>query len=273
MNGETDGNEQLGQPLSYHERFFFDVNGYVVRHNVLSPRQIHALNARIDDQRLSPPGDDIMSQRFAGMLEWGEEFLALLDHPEALAILRDLIEETIRLDHVYGIHMDKGHEGLGIHGGGTPFDPSQYYLHRGGRMHNGLVAVMWGLSESNTGDGGFCCIPGSHKAFEPVPSDVATYQAHRDWVTEVPLPPGSMLVFTEALAHGTLPWMGEQTRRAIVYKYAPGHMAWAPGPNWREDAYGPMPGLGAITPEIAARLGGRRRALLHPPYIPHHPSV
>jgi ectoine hydroxylase-related dioxygenase (phytanoyl-CoA dioxygenase family) len=253
--------------LSLHERYFFDVNGYVVRHDVLSNLEVRVLNAVVESKRLAPPGEDIMSQRFAGLLDWDDPFDLLLDHPSAMGVLRDVIGDRIRLDHAYGIHMRPNTSGLGLHGGATPWDPAQSYVVRNGAIYNGLVGVMWGLSASEPGDGGFCCIPGSHKAAFPCPSDIATFGVHREWVTEVPLPLGTMLVFTEALTHGTFPWRGETDRRSVVYKYAPSHVAWAAGPGWDEGVHGQNPSLGSPTTADAARRAGRRRALLLPPAI------
>ena len=259
--------------FSDEERFFFDVNGYLVREGVLSTGEVDVVNSLIDAQRLPPPAEDLMTQRFSGMLEWGDPFLDLLDHPAVMTVLPSLVGDTMRLDHVYGIFMRAGTSGLTLHGGATPWDPSQYYVWRDGAAHNGLVGVMWGLSDSGPGDGGFCCIPGSHKANLEVPESVASYGAHRDWLKEVPLPKGSMLVFTEALCHGTLPWQGRAERRTVVYKYAPGHLAWNPPLGWPHDVFGSMRGLGTPSLEFAATLGGRRRRLLAPPSVAYRPSV
>ena len=255
------------------ERYFFDVNGYVVRHNVISPQLVSVLNGHIDRQRLPPPQADLGSQRFVGLLDYGPEFADLLDHDDVLGVLRALVGPSPRIDHVYGIWMRQGQTGLGLHGGGTPFDPSQFYLWRDGEMINGLVGVMWGLSANAPGDGGFVCIPGSHKANLQVPHEVATYQAHTDWLCEVPLPPGSMLVFTEALVHGTQPWTASYERRAAVFKYAPGHLAWGPPMSWDDRIHGAKPGGDPVTAKTAARFTSRQRRLLIPPSMLGHPEV
>ena len=38
---------------------------------------------------------------------------------------------------------------------------------------------------------------------------------------------GDMLIFTEALVHGTTTWTSDQRRRSLLYKYSPGYSAWA----------------------------------------------
>jgi ectoine hydroxylase-related dioxygenase (phytanoyl-CoA dioxygenase family) len=149
--------------------------------------------------------------------------------------------------------MAPGTSGLGLHGGGTPFDPSQYYVHRGGRMYNGLTTVTWSLVDSAPGQGGFGCIPGSHKADEQLPPEIPA-----DWVREVPLGAGSVLIFTEALTHCTIPWTAPHERRAVLFKYAPGHLAWG---QWKEP------------PRALWRsLSGQQKHLFQPPAVsPHDP--
>ena len=118
-----------------------------------------------------------------------------------LEIVRETCGPNVRLDHAYGIVMSPGTSGLGLHGGGTPFDPPQYYLVEGGRIRTGLVAAQWALVDHPPGAGGFVCIPGSHKAGFALP---ATFD--RDLAIQVPLAAGDVVVFSEALTHGTLPW-------------------------------------------------------------------
>ena len=123
------------------ERFRFDLQGFVVRRGVLSGAQVAALNAAVDLLRLPPPGADIPSQRFRDHLHVARVFRDLIDHPAVLEIVRETCGPHVRLDHAYGIRMAKGTAGLGLHGGGTPFDPAQHYRSDGGRIHTGLVAV------------------------------------------------------------------------------------------------------------------------------------
>jgi ectoine hydroxylase-related dioxygenase (phytanoyl-CoA dioxygenase family) len=47
------------------------------------------------------------------------------------------------------------------------------------------------------------------------------------YVTQPPVEAGDALIFTEALIHGTMPWSADHERRALLYKYSPGHSAWS----------------------------------------------
>jgi hypothetical protein len=246
----------VAEGLTAHERYFFDVNGYLVIDGVLPREEARRLNDVITARRLPPPGDSLASQRFdAGFLLWDQGFRDFLDHPLVLPRLRDLLGDFLRVDHAYGIVMAPGSSGLGLHGGGTPWDPSQYYVHRGGRMYNGLTTVTWSLVDSDSGSGGFGCIPGSHRAAEPLPDGVPA-----DWVREIPLAAGSVLIFTEALTHCTLPWEASGERRSVLFKYAPGHLAWGQHTD-------PPPRLRRV-------LTDAQRRLFQPPAVaPHDPVV
>jgi hypothetical protein len=240
--------------LTPEARYFFDVNGYLVIDGVLPRREAQRLNELVTAQRLPAPAGSITSQRFdAGFLRWDPGFRALLDHRVVLPRLRDLLGDFLRLDHAYGIVMAPGTSGLGLHGGGTPWDPSQYYVHRGGRMHNGVTTVTWSLVDAEPGHGGFGCIPGSHKAAEPLPGRVPA-----EWVREIPMAAGSLLIFTEALTHTTLPWAAPYDRRALLFKYSPGHLAWG-----RHEA---------APADLWPLLNGTQRRLFQPPAVaPHDP--
>ena len=235
-------------PMTDHERYHFDVYGYIVRRAVLSPNEVQALNVAVDLLSLPEPGEQIMSQRFSRHLLSARCFRDLIDHEAVFEPTLEMRGEYVRLDHAYGIVMNPGQSGLGLHGGGTPHDPAQYYEVRAGRMYNGLVGAQWALVDHRAGDGGFGCIPGSHRANFRLPSPVPA-----DWIVEVPLGAGDVVLFTEALTHCTIPWRGASTRRTLLYKYAPGHLAW--GKNYGADL-AELVGSGLLTERQRVLMDG-----------------
>ena len=242
--------------LSALDRYAFDCRGWLLFADVLDPATVAHLRQAIADQDLPVPGDSVWDQRFGEhgeLLRWGPAFRELVDHPLVLDALGQLIGPTARLDHSYGIMMRPGTSGLGLHGPQQPFDPSQFYVHRGGRMWNGMIAFSWALTDADPGDGGFGCIPGSHRAEEPVP------EGAEGLVVEVPQPAGSLLVFTEALFHCTVPWQGRHVRYCLLYKYCPGSSAWARRPP--------------VSPDVVPLLTDRQRALVEPPSVEGHPPL
>jgi hypothetical protein len=236
--------------LSPLDRYTFDVRGYLLFERVLSRAAIATLRAAIDARGLPPPDETIERQRFGhdgDLFVWDRAFVDLIDQPVVLAVLADLIGPYVRLDHAYGIAMRPGTSGLGLHGPAEPFDASQYYLHRMGAMRSGLLTLSWSLTDGGAGDGGFGCIPGSHRASEPLPAGAESL------VVEVPQPAGSLLVFTEALMHCTVPWRGGDTRWALLYKYAPGATAWGPTP--------------AAPADVVATMSARQQRFFQPPSV------
>jgi ectoine hydroxylase-related dioxygenase (phytanoyl-CoA dioxygenase family) len=113
-----------------------------------------------------------------------------------------------------------------------------------------LVAVQWALVDHNPGRGGFLCVPGSHKANFPRPAEVAAGMA-----VEVPMKAGDVVIFTEALTHGTSTWQGPRQRRTLLYKYSPGNSAWS-HEVWPA--------------ELLNSCTSRQRLLLQPPSVGNH---
>ncbi|MGE0877428.1 MAG: phytanoyl-CoA dioxygenase family protein [Acidimicrobiia bacterium] len=242
--------------LTAYERYFFDLNGYIVRTGILGATEVAALRSAVGRLKVPAPGPSIQSQRFAGFLEHSSEFRQLLDHEAVIDVVQELCGPHVRLDHAYGIVMAQGTSGLDLHGNAVPFDPCQYYLVRGNSIACGLVAAQWALSDAMPGDGGFCCIPGSHKAAFPRPTDL---DMDDPMVQEIPLAAGSVVIFSEALCHGTLPWRAVHDRLTLLYKYSPGNSSWGNEPR--------------LSPALAAHLTERQRRLLEHPYVGgRHPT-
>src|SRR5262245_19335384 len=240
-------------PMTEAERFRFDLQGYLVRRSVLSPGDVAALNAAVDVLGLPRPGPELGSQRFTDFLPVARRFRDLIDHPAVLEIVRETCGPNVRLDHAYGIAMIRGTAGLGLHGGGTPFDPAQHYRADGGRIRTGLIAAQWALVDHPPDGGGFMCVPGSHKSAFQLPP---TFD--RELVVQVPMAAGDVLVFTEALTHGTLPWRGDDERRTLLFKYSPGNSAYS-HVKWPA--------------ELVDACTDRQRLLLQPPSVGGHRPV
>ena len=102
-----------------------------------------------------------------------------------------------------------------------------------GRIRCGLVVVHYALCDVGPADGGFCALPGSHKSSFGCPDSFKPLTDPGPPIASVPLRAGSAVLFTEALTHGTLPWTAEHERRALFYRYTPGHMAFVG--RYRED--------------------------------------
>lgn len=215
-------------PVSDEEKFIFDLEGYIVIKNVLSKNEVDELNA-IADQKMAAKPDDNGYRNVGKPSSWGLPFQNLLDHPRILPYLLEFIGLKVRIDHDYCIFMLKGASRGRLHGGDNGGEGDHWYKYRDGVIRTGLTVVTFFTTPAHTGDGGFCCIPGTHKTnfLRSIPQDVRNFERHPHYVVQPEVEAGDALIFTEALVHGTMPWTADHERRAFLYKYSPGHSAWA----------------------------------------------
>jgi len=256
------------------QKYLFDLQGFLVVEGVLSKAEVAAANEaierhadgiveRVGEASLSSDSKTMQGETgrgdLGGLLSWEQPwcdpFRAMLAHPQITPYLNQLLGKGWRLDHNAGlISMRKGAEGHLLHGSSGPaFDRHQYYIFKDGQMHNGLTVVAWQLADVNPGDGGLALIPGSHKGNYACPQPVRKWEAHQDVVKQVTCKAGDVVIFTEAVTHGTIPWSADHDRRSVLFRMSPGNLAYAKGYNpWPESM------LEGLTPQ--------QRAVLEPPY-------
>jgi ectoine hydroxylase-related dioxygenase (phytanoyl-CoA dioxygenase family) len=228
------------------EKYLFDVQGYLLVKNVLDADHLSRLNKAIDERQAA--GEPIRD-----FFMWEEPaFRELINHPVLKPYLTTMLGKHYRLDHEYAIIHNRGDKQLHLHGGNTPYDPGQYYHVQNKYIFSGLTVFSFALSSIGPEDGGFCCIPGSHKASFRLPAEFKHYEEIGPTV-HVAQQPGDVLIFTEALTHGTFAWQAEHQRRSVLLKYSPLMIAWAKYNR---------------SPELLALLDDEQRAILEPPYHP-----
>ena len=241
--------------MNGEEKFIFDLEGYLVVKNALSEEEVAALND-VSDEKF-PYGDKTATGEWT-LLRWGQLFKKLIDHGNILPYLLELLGPRVRLDHDYCIFMNQGERRGGLHGG---FGGDHWYRYRNGEMRNGLTVVTYFLTDAPAGAGGFACVPGSHKSyFSPgdIPDEVRSFERAAHYVTQPAVEAGDALIFTEALIHGTMEWRADHERRALLYKYSPGHSSWAL--NWYD-----LDQVGELTEQ--------QKRILAPPSVQDHQAV
>lgn len=216
------------QNVSDEEKFIFDLEGYLVIKNVLSKEEVAELNA-IADQKMAKKADAEGYRNVGKPSAWGLAFQKLMDHPRILPYLLAFLGPKVRIDHDYCIFMQKGASRGRLHGGDNGQEGDHWYKYRDGVIRTGLTVVTFFTSPAHAGDGGFCCIPGTHKTnfLNSIPQDVRSFERRPHYVVQPEVEAGDALMFTEALVHGTMPWTADHERRAFLYKYSPGHSAWS----------------------------------------------
>jgi hypothetical protein len=215
--------------MNDNEKYLYDLQGYITVPNALSADQLLRLNQAVDEHIEAECPPDMWTHRFFDTIDWGGALLELIDNPVVMPYLDGTIgNDKYRLDHVYldVIRAGKGPIGTRLHGGATPFRASQYSRFVDGRMWNGLSVVGYNLHDVGPMDGGFGAVPGSHKSNYPFPEDWKEMEELNPIVNRVTGPAGTAVVFTEALAHGTLPWIADHERRTLFFKYSPHSISW-----------------------------------------------
>ena len=114
----------------------------------------------------------------------------------------------------------KGSSGHFLHANGTPARPTNHYRQQNGRVYAEYLNVTWQLRDVNRGDGGFVCVPGSHKAAYPLPECVKSCDDEMGLVRHIEMQAGDVLLFlASAQTHGAYPWQAERNRRMIFFQY------------------------------------------------------
>ncbi len=109
--------------MDEYEKYFFDLNGYLVIENALTSKELSKLNETIDqnadrinirsaEQTLAKGSTALVGKHgrgdLGGMLTWPrpwcEPFRALLDHASVVPHLLEILRDGFRLDH-----RDRGH--------------------------------------------------------------------------------------------------------------------------------------------------------------------
>ena len=217
------------------QQYLFDLQGYLVLKDVLSPEEVSAFNQQLDEQEVPAAGQTIRfgsAPEGSGFLDWGRSFCDLLDHPRIMPILRFRLGDSFRLDRIYGMCMHEGmprgqlHSDYGASCPTAGSQPGEYYPFRANQIYDGFIVVAWSLADAGPGLGGFCCVPGSHKSNYKLPQPIADAPEGTSCVVIPRAPAGSVILFTEALTHGTAAWHAKHERRSLLYKYCVSHMAW-----------------------------------------------
>jgi ectoine hydroxylase-related dioxygenase (phytanoyl-CoA dioxygenase family) len=253
--------------------FLFDLNGFLVLKNALSPELLENLNAEFDQF----PKDLAHGDWYKGAqrrdynqhtglelhqcVEIGPAFEELIDHPSWINLVRHFCGEE--QSYVEGLFIDECIASVRSSGGHHPVHSGGYrgaargrYLYEHGVFRCGQVNIIPALTDIGPGDGPTMVIPGSHKSNFPHPqADEYRYDGAKpmDTITgavPVYLAKGDALLFVDGLMHGGSARTNPGERRIVIYRY---------GPVWGASRFGYQ-----FSPELLARLTPARRKILEP---------
>jgi Phytanoyl-CoA dioxygenase (PhyH) len=248
--------------INDRERYLFDTRGFLVLPGVLSVEEVANFNAHLD--RLAPESIADANARdrvLSWLFDVDPDFALLMDHEAIAPYLRCFVDDKVRIDGAYALVKLPG-EGVELHAG--PQSPREgtgwYHVHHG-EITSGLTGIEWALTDVPAGTGGFRCIPGSHKANFTVPLDLL-----EDDVEDIAVRAGDVIIFTEALTHGSR-WLGTSSRRVLIYKYCPGSVTWL-SDVWDDSsraALTPRQRQMTLPPFVFDAKGGNKRQAVWPP--------
>ena len=154
-----------------------------------------------------------------------------------------------------GQTMGQMHADYGASAKNVVVKPGERFHFAPNGIYEGFVVAAWNLADAGPAYGGFWCIPGSHKSNFKLPHQI--HEAPEKWPCVVipEIPTGSVVLFSEAMMHGTAPWRGDHERRTLLYKYCVSYMAWSHA-------------LVLTPPDV--KLSARQQALLTEPADPHN---
>jgi hypothetical protein len=263
--------------------YLFDVHGYLVLKDGVDPGDINELNTWADahQNHMDGPrrqGTDTEGA-WIGHVEThtysGADGINFQNIIEAGGVFERLIDYPSWIDHIHRfVHVERNglsiHECLlnlrgrggfiGIHSGGhLPISYMTFRQPNTGDWMVGQINVITALQDIGPGDGPTTLVPGSHKAARPHPRlaevAAATYRSNEAAGTavgmrELYLDAGDVLLFTDAITHGSAARTNDGYRRMVLYRYSP---------RWIRSRFHYVP-----SEQMLARLTPEQRQIIQP---------
>ncbi len=193
----------------------FDLNGFFEIDEVISRELAEQLITAWEDRVGDVPAFDIS-------FGWGDPWTKLLSEglQKLDPILCQILGKRYKLDHAFCVSENFYSSPDKLHHQSHMVDNGIIYTISKRRPYTTLLTVSFPLLPIAPMKGGFCCVPGSHKAEFSCPQDYFRTMSNPH-VRQIPQKAGSCVVFTEALTHGTYPEGHDNTRRSILLRLTP----------------------------------------------------
>ena len=239
--------------------YLFDLQGYLVLENAISGADLREMNQWIDnhwsyvEEPWSGAGDARRRGRwidhiethtyneengvnFQNIIEGGPVFEKLIDHPSWIDRVKKYIHSSVNGLSIHENFLNVRGPGGYIHihcGGHVPLSYLTFRQANTGEWMVGQINVLVALNDIGPGDGPPVLVPGSHKCTEIHPRlevdgkglvyDNISGKAAGTAVAmqEMYLKAGDVLLFTDAITHGSAERTKPGYRRTIVYRYSP----------------------------------------------------
>ena len=129
--------------MTEEEKFRFDLTGFLVRPAILKPDEVAAIVDQLD--RIFHDSESLQAEQ-ADIP--GGPASVLIDHPQVVDVLHEVIGPEIRLESCSRVWREQGQRDGELHGGGPQqADPIFGYRVKNGRIHAGMVRVIFELTD------------------------------------------------------------------------------------------------------------------------------
>jgi ectoine hydroxylase-related dioxygenase (phytanoyl-CoA dioxygenase family) len=248
--------------LSPQQRLHFDIYGYVVIPEVLTPAECQALidvlqklktDLMAAGEPISFSADSATKVRGAGAAGSGNAhhifmrdieqahplITSYISHPRLLGMAAEIIGGEIRLvesnAHINSRlpNWDETEEPTFSFHRGTDVPYGSHT--RNGLYHSNFVKTLTNLTDLDTDDGGTVVIAGSHKIDIAPDELIACAYKDRSMIHQVNAPAGSTLLFAEPLIHATGQIRSERERVIIINGYGPSHFPYWGDGEWSDE--------------------------------------
>ena len=127
--------------MTEEQKFIFDLKGYLLIPEVLTPSEIDEIKDQVDTIRTNPEALPPYERQFPG----GASSM-LIDHPAIIDILKETLGE-IRMESSWFTYRSEGNGGPPPHGGVRNVNPNFSYQCHNGRIYSALTRVVFELNE------------------------------------------------------------------------------------------------------------------------------
>ena len=224
--------------MTPEQRYLFDVTGYLHLKNVICGEELKAaqeaadtyINASPDEL---PSGFDSSGKHLPNGFAFSRALEALTMHPASWPVIKELTDNKPQLFRGTMIAdragMSESEEALRLHCAREDYGRDRNcFENRNGKIYCDDFVVFPYLTDVHPGDGGLLVIPGSHKAEYDRPEHIFNNGTIDDvdnipqGVENITPKAGDIVIISELLTHGALPWKPKDRYRCILtLRYRP----------------------------------------------------
>ena len=225
--------------LTPAQRLHFDIYGFVLLENVLTPDETSRMKDALYRMKADP---DLKAKRvyahrngehhvlLGNLVEYDPTLLEYAAHPKLVPLVEEVVGGTVRLEETEAIINRRNpdadlkelhkrrynptgfHRGT-QHGWGTYIEQNKF--------HCIFVKTLAYLTDVGPDDGGTSVVPGSHRLTWPAREMIEAAMSDDKLVYQVEATAGSVLLFPESLIHSTTAIRSDKERVILVAGYTP----------------------------------------------------